>query len=103
MAHDDTKTRLLEAAGEEFAEKGFEGATIRAIIEKAKANIAAVNYHFGDKERLYVQAVIEAHRCGMDTAEEPDSRSATPTRGIKSSCSARCSGRPRRRTRWSAR
>ena len=70
MSQDDTKTRLLEAAGEEFAEKGFEGATIRSIIERAKANIAAVNYHFGDKERLYIQAVIEAHRCGIDMAEE---------------------------------
>jgi TetR/AcrR family transcriptional regulator, regulator of cefoperazone and chloramphenicol sensitivity len=66
MAQDDTKARLLEAAGEEFAEKGFEGATIRGIIERAGANIAAVNYHFGDKERLYVQAVIEAARCGVE-------------------------------------
>ncbi|MDB5351540.1 MAG: transcriptional regulator [Planctomycetota bacterium] len=66
QAQDTTKARLLEAAGEEFAEKGFEGATIRAIIERAKANIAAVNYHFGDKEKLYVQAVIESHRCGVD-------------------------------------
>lgn len=66
MGQDDTKSRLLESAGEEFAEKGFEGATIRGIIERARANIAAVNYHFGDKERLYVQAVIEAHRCGIE-------------------------------------
>lgn len=70
MALDATKSRLLEAAGEEFAERGFEGATIRAIIERAGANLAAVNYHFGDKEKLYIQAVIEAHRCGMDA--EPD-------------------------------
>jgi TetR/AcrR family transcriptional regulator, regulator of cefoperazone and chloramphenicol sensitivity len=71
MPQDDTKSRLLESAGEEFAEKGFEGATIRGIIERARANIAAVNYHFGDKERLYVQAVIEAHRCGVvDTSAD---------------------------------
>lgn len=70
MAQDDTKTRLLEAAGEEFAERGFESTTIRSIIERAKANIAAVNYHFGDKERLYIQAVIEAHRCGMESEED---------------------------------
>jgi AcrR family transcriptional regulator len=61
---DATKARLLEAAGEEFAEKGFEAARVRTICERAGANLAAVNYHFGDKEQLYVQAVLEAHRCG---------------------------------------
>jgi AcrR family transcriptional regulator len=59
---DDTKTRLLEAAGEEFALRGYQGATIRSIIRRAGANVAAVNYHFRDKEGLYVQAVLEAHR-----------------------------------------
>jgi TetR/AcrR family transcriptional regulator, regulator of cefoperazone and chloramphenicol sensitivity len=64
LGHDPTKTRLLEAAGEEFAEKGFDGATIRSISQRAGANLAAVNYHFGDKEQLYIRAVVEAHRCG---------------------------------------
>ncbi len=69
---DQTKSRLLEAAGEEFAEKGFEVATIRAICHRAKANVAAVNYHFHDKEQLYIQSVIEAHRCGMpEPLEDP--------------------------------
>ncbi len=79
MGQDDTKSRLLESAGEEFAEKGFEGATIRGIIERARANIAAVNYHFGDKERLYVQAVIEAHRCGIEGDGEEGESSALPS------------------------
>ena len=64
---DATKVRLLEAAGEEFAKKGFECARIRAICDRAGANIAAVNYHFGDKEQLYVQAVLDAHRCGFES------------------------------------
>jgi len=72
MAQDATKDRLLDAAGEEFADKGFEGATVRGIIERARANVAAVNYHFGDKERLYVQAVIEAHRCGIEPEPDPE-------------------------------
>lgn len=50
---DSTRQRLLEAAGEVFAEKGFRDATIREICKQAGANIAAVNYHFGGKERLY--------------------------------------------------
>ena len=64
VALDPTKARLLEAAGEEFAEKGFDGATVRAICDRAGTNLAAVNYHFGDKEQLYEQAVLHAHRCG---------------------------------------
>jgi AcrR family transcriptional regulator len=69
---DATKVRLLEAAGPEFAEKGFECARIRTICERAQANIAAVNYHFGDKEQLYVEALLEAHRCGFASEGEPD-------------------------------
>ncbi len=48
-----TKDRLLEASCEIFAEKGFRDATVAEICEAADANIAAVNYHFGDKETLY--------------------------------------------------
>ncbi len=64
----DTRQRLLAAASELFAEKGFWGTTHVEICEKAKANTAAVNYHFGSKEDLYVEAwkysferSVEAH------------------------------------------
>jgi AcrR family transcriptional regulator len=63
---DLTRARLLEAAGEEFAVKGFQAARIRSICRRAGVNLAAVNYHFGGKERLYVAAVLEAHRCGTE-------------------------------------
>lgn len=56
-ATDNPRERLLEAAGEIFAEKGFKGATVREIIDRAGVNIAAVNYYFRDKERLYIEAV----------------------------------------------
>ena len=69
VAHDPTRVRLLEAAGEEFAEKGYELARVRAICDRAGANLAAVNYHFGDKEQLYLEVLREAHRCGMEPAD----------------------------------
>jgi len=54
---DATRQQLLEAAGAVFAETGFRAATVREICRRAGANIAAVNYHFGDKETLYAEVV----------------------------------------------
>jgi TetR/AcrR family transcriptional regulator, regulator of cefoperazone and chloramphenicol sensitivity len=48
-----TRERLLQAAGEMFSRHGFRGTTVRNISRRANANVAAVNYHFGDKEALY--------------------------------------------------
>ena len=61
-----TRDRILSAAGDEFAEHGFEGATIRAITERAGVNLAAVNYHFRDKSELYTRVVLDA--CSLPTA-----------------------------------
>jgi AcrR family transcriptional regulator len=51
-----TQKRLLAAASEAFAEKGYREATVSEICERAKSNVAAVNYHFGNKETLYIKA-----------------------------------------------
>ena len=51
-----TRKNLLNAAFEIFAEKGFRDSTISEICARARANIAAVNYHFRSKETLYVEA-----------------------------------------------
>jgi len=54
---DSPRSRILDAAGAAFALQGFAGASVRDICQAAGANIAAVNYYFGDKERLYIEAV----------------------------------------------
>lgn len=57
----ETRRQLLEAGGEVFAEQGFRDATIREICRRAGANVAAVNYHFRDKETLYAEVLRYAH------------------------------------------
>ena len=65
-SQDDTRLRLLRAAGEIFAEHGFRNATVRDICEKADANVAAVNYHFGDKSGLYAAVVTHYFAAAWD-------------------------------------
>ncbi len=57
MASQDVRTRLLQAAGPVFADKGYQAATVRDICLAAGTNVASVNYHFGDKETLYIETV----------------------------------------------
>jgi AcrR family transcriptional regulator len=54
-----TRAALIEAASPMFADHGFEATRIRDIADKARANVAAINYHFGSKMGLY-QAVLKA-------------------------------------------
>jgi AcrR family transcriptional regulator len=51
-----TRNRLLNAACEVFAEKGYRNARVAEICRRAGANVAAVNYYFGDKAALYAEA-----------------------------------------------
>jgi HAD superfamily hydrolase (TIGR01509 family) len=51
--NEDTKARLLKAAGEIFAKYGFRASTVRQICKRARTNVGAVNYHFRDKRGLY--------------------------------------------------
>jgi AcrR family transcriptional regulator len=71
--------RLLTAAGEVFAERGYRAATVREITERAGANLAAINYHFRDKAELYASALKEAHASSRqillsDTQRPPEAR-----------------------------
>lgn len=78
-----TCKNLLAAAVDVFAEKGYRDATIAEISGRARANIAAVNYHFGEKETLYKEAwryafseSIKAYpsNAGISDALQPEER-----------------------------
>ena len=75
---EDTRARILEAAGSIFAEKGYDSATIRDICQRAQANVAAVNYHFGDKQRLYDEAVRQAYLSRARLALMPEWSAEVP-------------------------
>jgi AcrR family transcriptional regulator len=55
-----TRKRLLDAATRLFADRGFRYVTVRAICRAARANVAAVNYHFDDKMGLYREVLEDA-------------------------------------------
>jgi AcrR family transcriptional regulator len=79
-AADPTRDKLLDVAGRIFADRGFRAATIREICVGAGANVAAVNYHFGDKLGLYTEVVqhsaraaeLEAVRNALDQLAPPE-------------------------------
>ncbi|HYA05848.1 MAG TPA: CerR family C-terminal domain-containing protein [Xanthobacteraceae bacterium] len=54
-----TRERIMKAAERLFAERGYDGTSIRAIVAKARVNQAAINYHFDGKDGLY-RAVLRA-------------------------------------------
>jgi AcrR family transcriptional regulator len=69
---DDPRDRLLLAAGQAFAEHGYEAATVRDICLEAGVNVAAVNYYFGDKRRLYIESVKHAHEARVKQVPLPE-------------------------------
>ena len=69
----ETRERLLRSAAQLFADRGFKKVTVRDICRTARANVAAVNYHFGDKGGLYrevLQLAIDIMRATSEAARE---------------------------------
>jgi AcrR family transcriptional regulator len=81
MAQSETVERILDAAEQLFAEKGFAETSLRLITSKAGVNLAAVNYHFGSKKARASNANSIAER------RLPASR--TPLRSYSVSWSSR--------------
>jgi len=90
----DTKSgpvreKLLDAAEVLFCEKGFEGTSVRDLTTTAGCNVASVNYHFGGKDKLYVEMfrrqmrrLFQRHKKLIDTlADNPDATLEDLVRG----------------------
>ena len=65
----ETRERLIEAGERLFAQQGFKRVTVREICRAARANVAAVNYHFGDKLGLYREVLQGAIKAMRETNE----------------------------------
>ncbi len=93
----ETRTRVLTAAARLFAASGFKKVTVREICRAASANVAAVNYHFGDKLGLYREVLGKA----IETMQGDDGRRAARRRGAdrraeaaRSTSACSCSASP---------
>lgn len=79
----DTAARLLAAAIEVFVEVGYRNATLRAICQRAGTNNAAINYHFRDKEHLYLAVIEHAVEQMQRHVPRADHAAATPEERLR--------------------
>jgi AcrR family transcriptional regulator len=61
-AESETTARLLDTAERLFAEHGYDGVGMRALAEEAGVNLGATTYHYGSKERLYLETFMRRFR-----------------------------------------
>ena len=95
----DTRAELLDAARVEFAERGYDGATVRAIADRAGVDPAMVNHWFGGKEALFTAAL----ELPVDPAEVLGRGRCPATRSgsASGSCGGSCDlGRRPAAARW---
>src|ERR1700758_2008385 len=75
---DGTRTKLLDSAGQVFADFGYHAATVREICARAGVNIALVNYYFGDKLELYTEVLRHSIGASSDGIIQQALKSSAP-------------------------
>jgi TetR/AcrR family transcriptional regulator, regulator of cefoperazone and chloramphenicol sensitivity len=75
-----TRRKIIEVAGALFAEQGYIATSSKEITERAGTNVAAINYHFDGREKLYIAVLEEVDRrlIGLDILADVQASSLTP-------------------------
>jgi AcrR family transcriptional regulator len=79
----DTKEHIKEVARGLFAQHGFDGVSIRDIIEKAEVNLGAITYHFGGKEELFRELIMDMAMALSSELQHIDSLQTTATKKLE--------------------
>lgn len=85
-----TRRRLLDTAAQLFAERAYRDVAIRDICERACTNIAAVNYHFGSKQKLHRAAIDHARERALQQMAAQPAQSGAQTPADKLRKHLRC-------------
>jgi AcrR family transcriptional regulator len=90
---DATRDKLMDAAGRVFADRGYDAATVREICRLAHANVAAVNYHFRDKQGLYAEILSKMkHAAQLERMSATLTESAPPEEILRRAIKVRIQG-----------
>ena len=89
---DHTREAIIKAAVHLFAEKGFDGTSVRDIVTKARVNQAAINYHFKSKDGLYLEVLkIGFERLTTDAGFGPEKlKSLSREQAVRSFHASNC-------------
>ncbi|MFN7730369.1 MAG: TetR/AcrR family transcriptional regulator [Pirellula sp.] len=81
---ENTKSALIQAAGELFAERGYSGVTAREVAARAGASLGSIPYHFGSMETLYRETLIEACKASKNHKDlQQQADQATPQEALR--------------------
>ena len=82
-APEANRARILAAAEDEFASRGYEGASMDAIAARTHTTRALINYYFGAKEKLYIAVLEQAYAGIRDAEAELDLEDLPPAEAIR--------------------